>query len=499
MYFYANKIPIPMSNRFFTIFQFIVLLITAGCSNEDKHSRSAISKTPNIIYILADDLGYGDLGIYGQERFSTPHIDSMARGGMIFTNHYAGSTVCAPSRSTLMTGMHTGHTPIRGNKEIMPEGQWPLPDSVITLPEILKSKGYVTGAFGKWGLGYPGSEGDPVNQGFDEFFGYNCQRQGHHYYPYHLWHNYEKWLLEANTSGGNVTYAPDLIHEKALEFIRRNRDTSFFLYYPSIIPHAELFAPEEYMQKFRGKFDHEIAFSGTDYGDEHYRMGPYGSQPEGHAAFAAMISLLDDQVGEILTLLKTLGISENTLVIFSSDNGPHREGGADPDYFDSNSIFRGYKRDLYEGGIRVPMIAFMPGKIRAGSSTDHVSAFWDLFPTLTDLLNIGIPANIDGISFLPTLFNEEGQETHEYLYWEFHEKGGRIAIRKNNWKGVRYNVLTDSDSRFEVYDLSKDPSESNDLAEEYPEIVEELVQLMKDARTNSEIFSFSSETFLDSK
>ena len=475
-----------------------VLVSCSGGSQPKTEVVEAEPKKPNIIYILADDLGYGDLSFLGQEKFKTPNIDQLAAEGMVFTQHYSGSTVCAPSRSALMTGQHTGHTPVRGNNEVLPEGQWAMPDSCVTMAEILKEAGYVTGGFGKWGLGYPGSSGDPNNQGFDEFYGYNCQRLGHHYYPYHLWHNQEKVILEDNAGGENKTYAPNLIHDKALEFIENNKDTSFFMYYPSIIPHAELFAPEEYMNKFRGKLEPEKEFKGTDSGEK-YRAGAYGSQPESHAAYAAMITLLDDQVGEIIQKLKDLGIEKNTLVIFTSDNGPHREGGADPEFFNSNADFKGFKRDLYEGGIHVPMIAWYPEKIAKGSSTDHISAFWDILPTVAELAGSDLPNNIDGISLLPTMFDSREQKAHDYLYWEFHEKGGRIAIRKGKWKAVRYNVLRNPNSPVQLYDLSTDAGEQNNIAEQYPEIAGEMEEIMKNARTPSDVFTFKSKTFLNSK
>jgi arylsulfatase A len=480
----------------------LTLLALPSCNQRnvkeaDLKKDAQIGK-PNIVLILADDLGYGDLSCYGQTKFQTPNIDKLAREGMVFTQHYSGSTVCAPSRSALMTGQHTGHTPVRGNFEVEPEGQWALPDSCMTMAEILKDAGYITGCFGKWGLGFPGSQGDPNNQGFDEFFGYNCQRLAHHYYPYYLWHNQEKYVLGANAGGKNVTYAPDVIHKAALEFMENNKDTSFFLYYPSTIPHAELFAPEEYMAMFRGKFGPEKAFKGVDYGEE-YRKGPYGSQPEGRTAFVAMVTLLDTQVGEIVKKLKNLGIAENTVVIFSSDNGPHHEGGADPEYFNSNGQLRGLKRDLYEGGIRVPMIARWPGKIITGSTTNHISAFWDILPTVAEIAGGIPPDNIDGISFLPTLTNSDEQKEHEYLYWEFHEKDGRTAIRKGNWKAVRYNVLKEPDAPVELYDLSKDIGEQNNVAAKHLEIASELTELMKKARTHSDVFTFQSETYLNIK
>jgi arylsulfatase A-like enzyme len=323
-----------------------------------------------------------------------------------------------------MTGLHTGHTPVRGNKEHKPEGQWPMPDETFTLAEMLRREGYVTGAFGKWGLGYPGSEGDPNNQGFDEFYGYNCQRIAHHYYPFHVWHNQEKVMLEENQGIEKGIYAPALIHEQALKFLESNKDKEFFMFYPSLIPHAELIAPEPYMEKYRGKYLPEKEYEGVDEG-ERLKLGPYGSQPEAHAAFAAMVNYLDDQVGELVNKLKELGIEENTIIMFSSDNGPHLEGGADPDYFDSNGVLKGYKRDLYEGGIRVPMIVWWPEKISSGSESNHVSAFWDVLPTVADIIDAEAPDGIDGISFLPTLVNEP-QPEHDYLYWEFHERGGRL-------------------------------------------------------------------------
>ncbi|NNE76770.1 MAG: arylsulfatase, partial [Pricia sp.] len=332
---------------------------------------------PNIIYILADDLGYADLSSYGQKKFKTPNIDKLASQGIRFTQHYSGSTVCAPSRSALMTGMHTGHTFVRGNKEVQPEGQHPIPDDTYTLAEAMKKAGYVTGAFGKWGLGFPGSEGDPNNQGFDTFYGYNCQRLGHNYYPYHLWSNKDSIVLTENSAKGDGAYAPELIHKETLKFLETHKDEPFFLYVPSIIPHAELAAPEEYMKKHRGNYSPEKKYAGVDEGPE-FNLGPYRSQEDTHAAFAAMVNVLDDQVGEILAKLDELGIADNTIIIFTSDNGPHQEGGADPEYFDSNGPLKGVKRDLYEGGIRVPMIARWPGKIAPGMVSDHVSAFWDV-------------------------------------------------------------------------------------------------------------------------
>ena len=468
----------------------------SSCKMEKKSSvvgSAQVSKTigpPNIIYILADDLGYGDLSVYGQKKFQTPNIDKLAAHGMLFTQHYSGSTVCAPSRSALMTGMHTGHTVVRGNYGIKPEGQFPIPDSTLTIAEVLKKAGYSTGAFGKWGLGYPGSEGDPNNQGFDTFYGYNCQTIGHNYYPYHLWSNQDSIVLPQNSGTKKGIYAPSLIHEKTLQFIEENKDRPFFAYVPSIIPHAELVAPEEVLNRFRGKYLPEKVYKGIDEGPK-YKIGGYGSQTESHAAFAAMVSILDEQVGEIVQKVNDLGIADNTIIIFTSDNGPHLEGGADPDYFDSNGLLKGYKRDLYEGGIRVPMMVKWPNKIKPGTVTGHVSAFWDVFPTLAEIAGVKETSGLDGISLLPTLLgNSTEQKEHQYLYWEFHEKGGRQAVRMGDWKAVKYNVLQNPDARIELYDLSQDTGEANNVASDFPEVVAEMESILERARTPSEVFRF---------
>lgn len=483
-----------MTKSIFILSAAVFLLFS--CQNQPKKSAAINGiegSKPNIIYILADDLGYGDLGCYGQTRFQTPNLDKMAAGGMLFTQHYSGTTVCAPSRSSLMTGQHTGHTPIRGNKEWQPEGQWPMTTDAVTVAEILKQAGYVTGAFGKWGLGFVGTEGDPNLQGFDEFYGYNCQRLAHNYYPGHLWDNQQKVEIPENSGDKFEVYAPHLIHERALQFIEKNKDKPFFMFYPNVIPHAELLLPEENLSEFRGKFLPEKAFKGAEPGSKGFREGPYGTQSESHAAFAAMVTLLDKQVGEVLAKLKELGLEKNTLVLFSSDNGPHQEGGADPDFFDSNGPLKGYKRDLYEGGIRVPMIAFWEGKIIAGSKSEHVSAFWDVLPTLAELTGLPTPENIDGISFLPALLGKE-QKQHEYLYWEFHEKNGRKALRKGDWKLVKYDVFDPEKTTTELYNLAEDVGEENNLAAGNPEVLKELQLLMDAARTDNMNFPFQAPT-----
>jgi arylsulfatase A len=450
-------------------------------------------KPPNIIYILADDLGYGDLSCYGQRKFLTPNIDRLAKEGILFTQHYAGCTVSAPSRSCLMTGLHTGHTPIRGNKEWKSEGQWPLPASSFTIAELLKEKGYATGAFGKWGLGFVGTEGDPNRQGFDEFYGYNCQGLAHNYYPDHLWHNQEKILLHENDSGKTGAYSADLIHKAAIDFLATNKNKPFFLYCATTIPHAELIAKEDYMKMFQGKFEPEKSYQGVDNGST-FRLGPYGSQSESHAAFAAMVKELDDYVGEILNKLKELNLEKNTIVIFTSDNGPHHEGGGDPDYFNSNGDLKGYKRDLYEGGIRTPMLVRWPSTIIPGSVSDHISAFWDIMPTFAEISGAKTVERIDGISFLPVLLGKKVQKEHKYLYWEFHEEGGKIAIRMGKWKAIKLDIDKIVQGAIELYDLEKDIGETNNIASSNPEIVKTMEQIMKQAHTPSKDFPFVNET-----
>ncbi len=456
-----------------------------GCASqssvEDVVSRLQIQ--PNIVYILADDLGYGDLGVYGQELISTPNIDRLAAGGMRFTQHYAGSTVCAPSRASLMSGLHTGHTYIRGNKPIFPEGQYPIPASRITIAEVLKDVGYKTAAIGKWGLGAPGTEGLPTRQGFDYFFGYNDQREAHSYYPDHLWRNEERIDLPENEKGQRGTYSHDLLTDEVLKFLQEGRtEEPFFLYIPYTIPHAALDVPDDSMLAYEGEFEE------TPWEAE----GSYIGQETPRTAFAAMVSRLDADIGRILHTLETQGLLDQTLVIFTSDNGPHQEAGADPTFFNSSGGLRGMKRDLYEGGIRVPMIAMWQGVIQANSTTDHVSSFWDVMPTLCAMVGVDPPPNIDGISFLPTLLGES-QIAHDYLYWEFHEQGGKQAIRMNNWKGVRLNVHDNRAAPIELYDLSRDSQEALDLSFDYPNIVARIAQLMNEAHAPSDLFVFPGE------
>lgn len=444
------------------------------------------NQKPNIIFILADDLGYGDLSCYGQEKFETPNIDRLAQTGMRFTQCYSGTTVSAPSRSCLITGTHSGHTPIRGNREMEPEGQFPLPANSRTIFHLFKDAGYKTSVFGKWGLGAIASVGDPNRQGVDQFYGYNCQLLAHSYYPDHLWENDKRIEFPENTDiekipYGQGTYSQDLIHSKAITYLdQRSSDEPFFLFYPSILPHAELIVPEDsIIQKFRGKYP-EKPHLGIDT-DPTQRKGAYCSQKEPHATFAAMVYRLDVHVGQIVQKLKEKGIYDNTIIIFTSDNGPHREGGADPEFFNSNGIWRGYKRDLYEGGIRVPMIISWPGHIQEGTQTDFMCSFWDVMPTFEEVLNRkDSKKKIDGISILPLLENRKGQKKHEYLYFEFHEGGGRQAARKDSWKLVHMDI-NGKNPYFELYNLASDPSEKHNLLNQYPEKVLELKTIMQKA------------------
>ncbi len=458
-------------------------------------------KQPNIIFILADDLGIGDLSCYGQERFATPNIDRLANEGMQFTQHYSGNTVSAPSRCVLMTGLHTGHSYIRDNRNgDGEEGQYPLSDESYTMAEMFKEAGYATGAFGKWGLGMPSDEGGALNQGFDTFCGYYCQSYAHRYYPEYIWLDNDKLFLEGNDTKNKVVYAPDVVHNKALDFIRKNAesDKPFFAYVPVIQPHAELIAPEdEILASLEGKYPEDKPWdsgkAGFDYGDPDFVYHGYASQKKPRTNFAAMVLRVDKYVGEILALVEELGIDENTLIVFSSDNGAHIEGGADIEFFNSNGPYQGHKRDMYDGGIHVPMLARWSGVIEAGVQNPHISAFWDFLPTFSDLAGVDTPAGIDGISMVPTLVGEnDKQEEHEYLYWEFEAKwmNGRRAVRMGNWKGVQNNVFNTPADPIEIYDVTVDAAEENNLAEQHPEIVERIAEIFKEARTESELFKF---------
>jgi arylsulfatase A-like enzyme len=451
----------------------------SGCKNGPARGRADKPPRPNIIFILADDLGYGDLGCYGQKEIATPNIDRIAAEGMRFTDHYAGSTVCAPSRCSLMTGLHTGHCWIRGNALI------PLRPSDVTVAELLKKAGYTTGIIGKWGLGEAGTTGIPNKKGFDYWFGYLNQRHAHNYYPEFLWRNQEKIAVLGNQLpsessvedriGGwgrsvkQTTYSDDLFTKEALAFVEQNQDKPFFLYLAYTVPHANNEAGQNGM---------EVPSLGQ-YADKDW--------PPPQKGHAAMITRMDGDIGKLMAKLKELGIDDNTLVMFSSDNGPHKEGGGDPNFFKSSGPLLGYKRDLYEGGIRVPMLARWPGKIKAGSVTSHTSAFWDFLPTCCELVGIETPKGTDGISILPTLLGQpEKQKKHEFLYWEFHEQGKKQAVRTGDWKGIRLNVAKNPDGPIELYNLKADIDEQKNIATEHTEVTEKIKEFLKAARTPSE-------------
>ena len=424
----------------------------------------------NVVYILADDLGYGDIGCYGQQKIKTPNIDRLAQEGMQFMHHYAGCTVSAPSRCSLMTGLHTGHAQIRGNKEVKPEGQQPMAEDTYTLAKLMKSAGYKTGIFGKWGLGYPGSSSTPLKMGFDEFYGYNCQRQAHSYYPDHLWHNDTRVDFEANMKEGRKIYSQDLIHEEAMKFILKNKEEPFFAMLTYTLPHAELNLPHDSIYKMYENAFEEVPYDG--------KMGYHPSEKP-YASFAAMVTRLDKYVGDVIAELKELGLDKNTIVIFASDNGPHREGGANPDYFDSYGPFKGVKRDVYEGGIRVPMIISWPERVQPSTQTDFMCSFWDVMPTFREILNPKAKnQQMDGVSLLPLLENRKGQKEHEYLYFEFQEMNGRQAVRKGPWKLVHMNVRG-KNPYYELYNLNSDPSERHNVLNQYPEKVTELKAIMQ--------------------
>ena len=485
------------------IIGYVIILFGSKTTNDES--------SPNIVYILADDLGYGELGSFGQTEIETPNLDLLAKEGMIFTDHYSGSPVCAPARAVLMTGMHTGTSPIRDNSEWGErgnvwsfkamldnpelEGQRPLPDSIVTVAQVLKNSGYKTGMVGKWGLGAPHTSSVPNDKGFDYFYGYNCQRIAHSYYPTHLWKNRERenlnnYLVEKNvdldpdadiydplsySKYNQNDYAPTLMHQGALNFIEQNKEEKFFLYYASLIPHLALQAPKKWEDYYREKFGQEEPYTGKSY---------YPSLTP-KATYAAMISYLDEQVGEIIKKLKEIDKYDNTLIIFTSDNGPTFLKEVDTEFFNSAGRLNGsrdrLKGSVNEGGIRVPMIASWPKHIKKNSSTNHVSAFQDFYATVCDLLNVQKPNFINGLSFLPTLVGEE-QQDHEYLYWEIAGKGGQQAIRYKNWKGLKKN-LQKGKQKLKLYDLDNDIKEQNDISSQNPMIVQKLEELLLQART----------------
>ena len=447
------------------------------------------AERPNIIFILADDLGIGDVGAYGQQKIRTPNIDRIAAEGMRFTGFYSGHSVCAPSRCTLMTGKHTGHSVVRNNVQRAPnaEGQVPMPPGTVTVAQLLKKAGYATAIVGKWGLGMPEDKSSPLDFGFDHHYGYLCQGVAHTYYPPYLWRDNAKETLEGNppydpSMRGAIpptgkTYSADLIGNDGLSWVRAHKDGPFFLYFASTVPHLSLQVPDDSLAEYKGKWP-ETPYRNTTH---------YANNETPRAAYAAMITRLDREIGRLLDLLKELKLDDNTLVFFSSDNGAvFPFAGTDPVFFGSTGGLRGYKQDLYEGGIRTPFLARWPGHVKAGSTSDHMGAFWDMMPTFCELVGTTPPTDIDGLSILPTLLSQPGQRQHDHLYWEYHSGGSAQAVRFGDWKAIRNGVKKAPDSTPELYNLKTDPAEKTNVAAEHPDLAAKAAALMKSARTPSE-------------
>ncbi|MCP5536860.1 MAG: arylsulfatase [Akkermansiaceae bacterium] len=444
---------------------------------------SAAAK-PNIIYILADDLGYGDLGCYGQKVIQTPRLDKMAKEGMLFTQHYAGSTVCGPSRACMLSGKHSGHTFLRGNGSLQFR---PDPQDEI-FPRALQKAGYHTAMIGKSGLACNSDDGSlPNAKGFDYFFGFSSHTQAHWYFPKYLWRNGKKVEYPNNSLHEGDHYSSELVINEALQYIEKQKNGPFFLHLAFQIPHASLRAKEEWKAKYRPILK-ETPLPPR-------KHSHYSFEPEPKTTYAAMVSYMDHNVGLVIDKLKELGLDHNTLIIFSSDNGAMQEGGHKRSSFHSNGALRGGKRDLYEGGVRTPTIAWWPGKIAPGSVSDHLSAFWDISPTLRELAGAAPQADTDGLSMVPTLLGKPGQKKHSSLYWEFHEQGGKRAVRKGKWKLVLLKTSTIRNPAPELYNLEKDPAEKNNIAAANPEIVSELQKIMSQSHTLAEHkgFRFASE------
>jgi arylsulfatase A len=477
-----------------------LLLRPAFCFSQ-KPVSSPANKLPNIIYIYADDLGYAELGCYGQRKIKTPNLDRMAAEGMRFTQHYSSAPVCAPSRAMLMTGKHAGHSYIRGNYELggFPDsaerGQLPLQAAEFTVAELVKQKGYATALIGKWGLGMNATEGSPNRQGFDYYYSILDQKQAHNYYPTHIWEN-EKWdtlkqpFINVHRKLNPVTaadsdfnyfkgneYAPAKMTEKALGFIERNTSNPFFLYIPYTIPHASLQAPDEYVAKYTGLFNEKPYYGEQGYASTKYPLSTY----------AAMITYLDDQVGLILQKIKETGLDNNTVILFSSDNGTTFNGGVNAEYFNSVDGLRGLKMDLYEGGIREPFIVRWPGKIKAGSVSDLISVQYDFYATVAELTGQRAPVH-DGISFFPELLGKgDRQKKHKFLYFEYPEKGGQLAIRMGDWKGVKIDLKKNPEAPWQLFNLRADRNETTDIASQHPDIIKRLDAIVKKEHHGSHI------------
>lgn len=506
------------SNPIFSLFIFLFIFVFCSCQSEQKHNQE--SSKPNIIFILADDLGYGDLGCYGQELIETPNIDRLAEEGIKFTQHYSGAPVCAPARCVLLTGKHSGHAYIRGNDEwdsrgavwdyqaviadSTLEGQRPLPTNTITIAKLLQTAGYKTGMTGKWGLGAPHTESIPTKMGFDYFLGYNCQRQAHTYYPVHLYENERRVYLNNDTVAPNTKlaeganplssqsyanynlsdYAPDVMFEGMMSFIDENKEEPFFFYWASPIPHVPLQAPKSWVDYYVKKFGNEKPYLG----DKGYFPNRYPN-----ATYAAMISYLDERVGQLVEKLKREGIYDNTILIFTSDNGPTYAGGVDANYFNSAGPFindYGYTKGfVHEGGIRVPLIISWPQSMDFAAVSNHISSFSDMMPTFCDIAQIEAPEESDGISFLPTILNQKPQTNHEYLYWEFPEYDGQQAIRYGDWKAIRKNIQK-GNLEIELYHLQRDPQEQNNVAAAHPDILKAVKVFMSESHEKSTFTRF---------
>lgn len=460
----------------------LAILATIACS----------AQKPNIIYIMADDMGYGELGCYGQKKIKTPNIDRMAREGLRFTQYYT-NTLCAPTRCSFITGLCGLHAQVRDNleyggfKDEEEFGQLPLAANTITIATELKKAGYTTAVFGKWGLGGPNTTGIPTKQGFDQFYGFLDQKQSHNFYPSHLWRNNKsEWLqpyfsphqkLDGDSTNPELykkysgkIYAPDTITAEAVKFIGKNKKKPFFLYLAYTLPHVALQVPDKDLEQYNGKFQ-EQPYTGRNGYLPHLRP---------RSAYAAMISKLDEYVGIILETVRKQGLEKNTLIIFTSDNGATTPGtgGADTDFFESNGSLRGYKGSLYEGGIRVPFIARWPGIIKGGMAHNGIAAVWDLAPTFCELAGVKPSFAGDGFSLLSTLIGTRYPK-HEWLYWEVHNFfDGMQAVRWKNWKAVRKGVHKNKDAAFELYDLNNDPKEQNDVAQQHPEVIMEINKII---------------------
>ena len=449
-------------NRFYVLIVFVVaarLWLPTAIFNA---TLTAADRLPNFVIIMTDDLGYGGIGSYGQKKVATPTLDQLAKSGLQFTQAYAGCCICAPSRCVLLTGLHTGHCRVRKND---PKQRLTVED--VTFASLLKSKGYTTAGFGKWSLGDDGTPGEPYRHGFDNWVGYLDQADAHFHYPDWIWKDRARFLLVGNNHQKDVrqTYAPDVIHQSAIEFIRSNRDSPFFCYLATTIPHAELLVPQDSLAEYDGRFDE------TPYvGDR------YASNEKPRATYAAMVTRMDRDIGRLLQVLRELKLENDTIVLFTSDNGPINAGGADPDFFQNGGELRGWKFSLYEGGIRVPWIVSWPGKIRANTTSDLPVSHDDIFPTFCELAGIAMPDSLDGVSLVPVFLGKKSTNDKKFLYWESPGKDGFMqAIRSGNYKAIR----PAADAPLELYNLEKDPAESNDLRRVQPNIATDLEREMK--------------------